>query len=105
MPEKRFENLLPATSRVRSVQDLHSFYAALSIGDVGEVRDASQLENEIETDFVEQLPYSGQSKWAAAHPIHGHLGALVARADTASSAFLEWIAYTGLGSTTAPAKS
>lgn len=55
-PEKvSYENLLPAAYQVKTLQDLHSFFATLSFDYVfGEkTAAAAELENEIEMDFIE----------------------------------------------------
>ncbi len=61
----RFDNLLPSASDVKALQDLHLFFSTLSEGRISEVDSTVELENEIELDFLEQLPFtstSGQSK-------------------------------------------
>lgn len=53
---------LPSAREIRTLQDLQPFFTALSKGDVGHVSCLTELEDEIELDFLEQLPYSSSSQ-------------------------------------------
>ncbi|XP_065218037.1 protein dopey-2 isoform X2 [Planococcus citri] len=54
--------LLPSAREIRALQDLQPFFTALSRGEVGHVSGVTELEEEIELDFLEQLPYSSSSQ-------------------------------------------
>lgn len=54
--------LLPCAREIRTLQDLQPFFTVLSKGEVAHVSCLTELEDEIELDFLEQLPYSSSSQ-------------------------------------------